>query len=125
MLLYLLPAKIFRTKNASYLIKDEESVKAILEVYGKFNNADVANYGLRANEKTILGMLDITKTPDTVLSGIKAARLIELHSAVDKLQFILTNAPTELSKNEAQLALNEINANPGSAFPLNSAKWED
>lgn len=107
------------------LINSEEAVKAIVSVYGRFNNRDIGNYALESNQKTILSMLDVNKPNETIVTGITAANLAKLPCATDNLQALITYGPTQEIRNKAQVALNEINATPKSAFPSNSNKWED
>ncbi|MGF7046442.1 hypothetical protein J2T13_000918 [Paenibacillus sp. DS2015] len=107
------------------LLRNEESLKSILEVYGKYNNSDIGNGALIMNEKLILNMLDNNQSKDNVLYAIKAAELISLHSALEKLKEISNHSLDSELRTKAIDAFNKINEVQRSAFPSNTEKWED
>lgn len=107
------------------LLRTEESLKAVLEVYGKHNNSDIGNGALTMNQKLILNMLDNNQSKENILDAIKASELIGLHSALDKLQEIVDNNADSELRIKASDASNKINEIPRSAFPSNADKWED
>lgn len=107
------------------LLRNEEALKAVIEVYGKHNNSDIGYYALTSNQKLILSMLNNNQSKENVLVAIKASELINHHAALEKLQEIANNNLDSEVRNKASIAFNKINESPRSAFPSNADKWED
>lgn len=107
------------------LLRNEEALKAVIEVYGKHNNNDIGYFALISNQKLILNMLDNNQSKENLLDAIKASELINLHAALDKLQEIANSNSDSEVRSKANDAFNKINNIPRSAFPSNADKWED
>ncbi|WP_349408977.1 hypothetical protein [Pseudalkalibacillus sp. SCS-8] len=101
-----------------------KGVKSLLSLYGQGDD-HIVKYSLISNKKTILSMLNLNQTNEIISNGIKAAQIIKLHSAVNKLELIVENATDITLQKNAESALAEIMATPKSKFPSNSPKWED
>lgn len=112
------------TVNSLGLLQTQEAVKAIVEIAGKHNNPEIAGYALMQNQAKILEMLALSQGKDTMLAGIAAVELIQLHSAVEKLEAIVTSTPDAKIRSKAQQVLAVIKATPQLGVPSNAHKWE-
>lgn len=110
------------TVYALGIIGGQDAVKAVISLYGKYDNADIGNFALLSNQKTILSMLDLKQSEETISVGITAANLINLHSSTELLQQIADNSKNQKLQNDAIAALNKIKNAPKWK---NSNKWED
>ncbi|MBC2581541.1 hypothetical protein [Clostridium sp. DJ247] len=101
-----------------------DEIKAITSVYGAHNNKDICNFALRKNENTVLSMLSLNQSKETIISGIKAAKLANIPSAIPLLNEIKSNSKDQEILNEIKSATDTIDINNKINGDVQK-KWEE
>jgi hypothetical protein len=101
-----------------------EEIKAIVSVYGAHNNVDICYGALRKNKKTILSMLSLEQPKETIIYGIKAAKLADMPSAISYMNEIKSNTKDKEILNEIKSAIDTIDINNKIDYDLEK-KWEE
>jgi hypothetical protein len=92
------------------LVGTQDAVVAIMNGYGRYENAHIARYALQRSEPAILQMLDAGQPPQVLNVGIQAARSGGIGTAIQLLSRLRdTHSDAEI-RNRANDAIADLSA---------------
>ncbi|MCX7571009.1 HEAT repeat domain-containing protein [Tumebacillus sp. DT12] len=116
-------AEVYATTVYSIgLLGGPESVLAVLDVYGKYGNTDIANYTLERNQKTVLSMLETGQPREYILAALQAVMYAKLRTAEANVETLVNHTDIEVREKAAQVLVS-LKALPVNNIPSNAEKW--